>query len=158
MTQQRRSARACSPVFLAVLAMPARAACQHAPDSADPQSKPQSSLAGPLDDEDVTATQVDANPVSKPTYHCFSWVHGPEHSQDCYPSRAKCEQEREAMHAGARPTTPGCARVDYVSCVSLSLPPETAQIERCFGDGAACDRYRDFVMGTGHRVTSCELR
>ena len=91
-------------------------------------------------------------------YHCFSWIHGPQFSRDCYPSRAECERARLSMQGGARPTTPACERAERVSCVRLSMPPDPTEQERCFADAAACGRYRAFVQKTGHRVTACEDR
>jgi hypothetical protein len=115
------------------------------------QSPPREAPTAPA----LTASATGAAPAAG--FHCFSWVHGPESSTDCYPDRAECERERRAMTEGARETTE-CKKADHVSCVRLSRPPSTTEIERCFADAGACARYRAFVQGNGHKVTACAER
>lgn len=91
-------------------------------------------------------------------FHCFSWVHGHEHSTDCFRSHETCESERLAMERGARPTTP-CQGVPSASCTMVSRPPEhPVPRERCFSNAGACARYRAFVLGNELTVTPCEDR
>ena len=106
----------------------------------------------------VSASAGDSPSSPEAGFHCFSWVHGAQFSTDCYPSFAECEKERLGMSGGARPTTPRCEKAAHVSCVRLSMPPDTTEKERCFEDAAACGRYRAFVLKSGHRVTACEDR
>lgn len=102
----------------------------------------------------VAAPASAASDTQAAGFHCFSWVHGSESSTDCYAGRAECERERRAMQEGARETTE-CKKADHVSCVRLSRPPSTTEIERCFGDARACERYQEFVRSSGHKVTAC---
>lgn len=91
------------------------------------------------------------------TFHCFSWVHGPEFSTDCYRTAAECDREQLSMKNGARDTT-GCQPVQGAVCTRVSRPPDPADHERCFSDAGRCAHYQAFVTGNGHAVTPCVAR
>jgi hypothetical protein len=114
------------------------------------------------------AEPVDAAPAPEPLvdpvtlggkrgeFHCFAWIHGEEFSTDCYRTAAKCETERKAMEAGARPTRP-CETIAGASCTMVGRRKMKKE-ERCFGDPNNCERYRAFVTGNGLDVTACTDR
>ena len=110
-------------------------------------------LAGATSSASATSSSTAPAP-----FHCFSWVHGHEHSTDCFRSHETCESERLAMERGARPTTP-CQGLPGASCTMVSRPPEhPVPRERCFSNAGACARYRAFVLGNELTVTPCEDR
>ena len=101
--------------------------------------------------EPLVNPAVDSGPRAE--FHCFSWIHGPDFSTDCYRTAAKCESERKAMEAGARPTRP-CEKVAGASCTMVGRRKMKKE-ERCFGNPNNCERYRAFVTGNGLDVTAC---
>lgn len=48
-----------------------------------------------------------------------------------------------------------CRPAERASCVWVGRLPGPATLERWFADTDACNRYRGFVQGSGHRVTVC---
>jgi hypothetical protein len=130
-----------------------------APPPIDAPTPPTEPLVAP------EADPIDAGapePLIKPgtearaTFHCFSWIHGPEFSTDCYRDAAKCETERKAMEDGARQTR-ACQAVAGASCTSVGRRKMKKE-ERCFGNANNCERYRAFVTGNGLDVTACTNR
>lgn len=153
---------------------PGGAASTSAPSSSSPP--PASALvaaqAAPDEDRSPAATdgpppQASAEPAAsaaapgagsaaaRAEFHCFSWVHGPEFSTDCFRSAAICDKERIAMKEGARDTTE-CSKVKGASCTRVSRPPAPGDSERCFGNANNCERYRAYVRGNGLTVAPCE--
>ncbi len=124
------------------------------PSAPTPPTEP---LATPEADpvDAAVAPEPLVNPVTgtRAEFHCFAWVHGEEFSTDCYRAAAKCETERKAMEAGARPTRP-CEQVAGASCTMVGRRKMKKE-ERCFGDPNNCERYRAFVTGNGLDVTAC---
>jgi len=115
---------------------------------------PSSSAAAP--EPPASAAVVDAGAAApRADFHCFSWIHGPQFSTDCYRGPDVCERERLAMKNGARETTPGCEKVAGASCTRVSRPPAPGDSERCFASANACARYRAYVQGNGLTVTPC---
>lgn len=101
--------------------------------------------------EPLVNPAVDSAP--RAAFHCFSWIHGPEFSTDCYRTAEKCETERKRMEAGARPTQP-CKKDIGASCTMVGRRKMKKE-ERCFGDPNNCERYRAMVTGNGLDVTAC---
>lgn len=89
-----------------------------------------------------------------PTLYCFSWVHGPDFSNDCYRTKKECDDANLSMQRGSRPTTK-CTPESGGSCTTVSRPPDPSATQRCFGDHANCERYRGYVTGNGLTTTVC---
>lgn len=121
-----------------------------APPAAEPEPPPAAT-------GDAGPTQTPA-PGPRARFLCFSWVHGPDFSTDCFRSSKECEAERRHMKDGARDTTPTCRAVEGASCSVVTRPPAKAANEHCFGSASNCERYRAYVTGNGLTASPCADR
>lgn len=147
--------RSCAAVFWLLTGVAACACSTVAGPGSSASASPSSSSAAPAPAS--AAAPATGSAGARSDFHCFSWVHGPDFSTDCFRGAAICDRERIAMKEGARDTME-CSKVKGASCTRVSRPPTPGDSERCFGDANNCERYRAYVQGNGLTVTPCEDR
>ena len=109
-------------------------------------------------DGGVGAPDAATGPKRRTRFHCFGWVHGPDHATDCFRSAAKCEKARLDMKKGARDVFPRCDVDEGAWCTRVGRGSGPKADERCFGSANDCARYEGYVQGNGLTTTGCVER
>lgn len=118
----------------AASALAAEAPPASSAEAAPPASTAAGSKGAELDDPFIKPASV----------FCFSWVHGPDASTDCYATQAECSSQRAGVGTNRLPTP--CSRATDTACTMVSRPdrgPEKSL--RCFGNLPLCEAYRHFL-------------